>query len=150
MHLQCVGLPALGKGLIGVDILVHLGEQGAEMAIGRIVLAEIPTCEEGKESGSIVDIVLNGLYLNLAAANGMPSGEVNSMHSRLELPSGRILGKVLQKEVIIPVHITGELKVVQSPGTNRPKTFGRTQGPCTGPENSLEKRSCVNSGLGRK
>ena len=107
------------------------------MTVRGIILPEIPATEKGQERGDIVDVGFDGLGLELAAVDTMPRGQVHSIHCQLELPAfGWDIA--FEEEIIVPLHITGELKVVEPAGTNRPKTVGRTQGTGAGPENSLE------------
>ena len=94
--------------------------------------------EEGQEGGDVVDIVFDCVQFELAAVDTMASGQMDCIHSELELPSLEGEGRILEEEVVVPFHITGEFEVMEATGTNCPSTVGRTQGPTTGPENSFE------------
>lgn len=119
------------------------------MAVGWVILAEIAPREQGKERGDILDVLLDSACLDSAAIDRVPSREVDPVHGKLELATEGV-HITLQEEVIVPTHRVGEIKVVKPAGRNCPKLVGRTQGTRAGPQNSLEKRSCSSSRLGRK
>ena len=78
-----------------------------------------------QEQGHSRDVLLNSVGLQLPAINGVTTTEMYSIHSKLNLcPWPEV--RVVQQQVVVPLHMTTELEVVEDAGTNRPSTGGRT------------------------
>jgi hypothetical protein len=151
MHTEIVRLPAIRHRFIAAYVLINRRKYATHTRVRLVVLSEIHPGEQQQKCGHSKHILLYCREADPLAIDGLASAEMHSVHGQLPLTLDQEgLIAAFQEEIVDPLHNIAEVEIVESLGTNCPKTAGRAHGTGLCLEYSFDVRGQTNSGLGWK